>query len=181
MPTKREARIYRNRHKRSYTRKEYIKSIPESKIKIFEMGNPNGDYTHAILLISDEKAVILSRSLESARVTAHRYLTDTIGRENYFLRIRPYPHEIIREVKFLGTAGADRIQKGMRHAWGKPTDRAARIDIGQIIIECWIHQKHLNAALEAIRRAKHKIGSKTRIEILPLTKLYPKQFRKTAK
>lgn len=34
----------------------------------------------------------------------------------------------------LSCAGADRLQTGMRGAWGKPNGSVARVNIGQIIM-----------------------------------------------
>jgi large subunit ribosomal protein L10e len=34
----------------------------------------------------------------------------------------------------LSCAGADRLQTGMRGAWGKPNGTVARVNIGQIIL-----------------------------------------------
>jgi large subunit ribosomal protein L10e len=34
----------------------------------------------------------------------------------------------------LSCAGADRLQTGMRGAWGKPNGTVARVNIGQIIM-----------------------------------------------
>ncbi len=173
-PTKRPAYCYKVPPKKPYTRKEYIKSIPQPRLKILEIGNPNLKYDYVVLLISEQRVMILDRALEAARITANRYLTKKIGRGNYFMRIRPYPHHILRETKFLGVAGADRIQQGMRKAFGKPVDRAAIVDINQIIIEIWVTKDFLDVAREALRRASHKLGIDHRIEIRDFAEMYPK-------
>ncbi|MHA2113057.1 MAG: hypothetical protein ACW98W_16390 [Candidatus Hodarchaeales archaeon] len=46
----------------------------------------------------------------------NRYLTRSVGRENYHYRVCVYPHHRIRENKMMTGAGADRIQNGMRKA-----------------------------------------------------------------
>jgi len=173
-PTKRPAYCYKKAPKKPYTRKEYIKSVPQPKLRILELGNPNYKYDNVVLLISEQKAMILDRALESARIAANRYLTKMIGRGNYFMRIRPYPHHIIRETRFLGIAGADRIQQGMRKAFGKPVDRAAIVHNNQIIIEVWVRKKDIQIAQEAIRRASHKLGIDHRIEVRKFETMYPK-------
>lgn len=172
-PTKRPAYCYKVPPKKPYTRKEYIKSIPQPRLRILELGNPRHKYDYVLLLISEQKAMILDRALESARVTANRYLTKKIGRGNYFMRIRSYPHHILRELRFLGVAGADRIQTGMRKAFGKVVDRAAIVKINQIIIEIWVTKNSLNAGKEALRRASHKLGIDHRIEIRRFEEMYP--------
>ena len=62
--------------------------------------------------------------LEAARVAANKKLTP-IGETAYFLRVKVYPHVILRENRMIATAGADRLQEGMRKAWGKPMGLAA--------------------------------------------------------
>ncbi|MHA1616122.1 MAG: 50S ribosomal protein L16 [Candidatus Njordarchaeales archaeon] len=177
MPTKRPAYCYKVPPKKPYTRREYIKSIPQSDIRIFELGNPNYKYDYVVLLVSEQRAMILDRALEAARIAANRFLTKKIGRGNYFMRIRPYPHHIIRETKFLGVAGADRIQQGMRKAFGKPVDRAAIVRVNQIIMEIWVTADGLELAKEAARRSAHKLGIDHRIEIKKFEEMYPKLAR----
>lgn len=167
MPTKREAKCYRKVPAHPYTRTEYIKSVPQPKIKIFNMGNPNEKYDYKVMLISGQRAMILARALEAARVTTNRYLSESIGKGTFFIRIRPVPHVILRERKFLGTAGADRIQKGMRRAYGKPSDRAAIVEVNDIILELWVQSKDLEHAKRAAKLAAYKLGIDTRIEIMP--------------
>ncbi len=165
MPTKRDASCYRKVPAHLYTRREYIKSIPQSKIKHYNVGKQDGDYDHKVLIVSEQYALVLARALEAIRITINRYLNENIGRGKFFLRIRPVPHHIIRERKFLGMAGADRIQKGMRRAYGKPIDRAAVVDIGDIIVEIWVKNKDLKHAKRAAKLAMYKLGIDARIEI----------------
>lgn len=172
-PTKRPAYCYKVPPKKPYTRKEYIKSMPQPRLRILEIGNPNYQYDFVVLLRARQRVMILDRALEAARITANRYLTKKLGRGNYFMRIRTYPHHILRETKFLGVAGADRIQQGMRKAFGKPVDRAAIIRINQIIMEVWIDKNNLPVAKEALRRASHKLGIDHEIEIVNFSEMYP--------
>ncbi len=170
MPTKRTASCYRRVPNHLYTRREYIKSIPQSKIRHYNIGNPNNDYDYRVMIVSEQYALILARALEAMRVTANRYLNETIGRGLFFLRIRPVPHHIVRERKFLGMAGADRIQKGMRRAYGKPIDRAAVVDINDVIMEIWVKAKDLEHAKRAVKLAMYKLGIDARMEIVPFSK-----------
>ena len=170
MPTKRDASCYRKVPNHLYTRKEYIKSIPQSKIKHYNIGDPNLEYDYKVMIVSEQYTMILSRSLEAMRITANRYMNETVGKGKFFLRTRPVPHHIIRERKFLGMAGADRIQKGMRRAYGKPIDRAAIVDIGDIIIEIWVKEKDLKHAKRAAKLVMHKLGIDARMEIIPFSK-----------
>lgn len=56
------------------------------------------------------------------------------GKEGFHLRIRAHPFHVVRINKMLSCAGADRLQTGMRGAFGKPNGVVARVNIGQILI-----------------------------------------------
>ena len=43
-------------------------------------------------------------------------------------------HMVVRINKMLSCAGADRLQTGMRGAFGKPYGKVARVDIGQVLL-----------------------------------------------
>lgn len=45
-----------------------------------------------------------------------------------------HPFHVLRINKMLSCAGADRLQTGMRGAFGKPAGVAARVSIGQILL-----------------------------------------------
>jgi ribosomal protein L16/L10AE len=51
----------------------------------------------------------------------------------------------------LTVAGADRLQTGMRGAWGKPAGIVARVRIGQILISVRTLERHQGNAVEALR------------------------------
>merc|ERR1739842_198652 len=57
------------------------------------------------------------------------------GQTGFHLRIRVQPFHVTRINKMLSCAGADRLQTGMRHAWGKPMGTAARVKIGKVLKE----------------------------------------------
>lgn len=63
-----------------------------------------------------------------------RYLVKNTGKEGFHLRVRAHPYHVVRINKMLSCAGADRLQTGMRGAWGKPNGTVARVNIGQIIL-----------------------------------------------
>lgn len=45
------------------------------------------------------------------------------------MRVRVHPFHVIRINKMLSCAGADRLQQGMRGAWGKPYGSVARVNM----------------------------------------------------
>lgn len=63
----------------------------------------------------------------------------------------------------LSCAGADRLQTGMRGAWGKPYGTVARVNIGQIIMSVRCKDQHRAIVLEAFRRAQYKFPGQQRI------------------
>lgn len=65
-----------------------------------------------------------------------RYMVKTAGKEAFHLRVRAHPYHVVRINKMLSCAGADRLQTGMRGAFGKPNGLVARVNIGQIILSC---------------------------------------------
>lgn len=109
--------------------------------------------------------MILSRSLEACRTAVNRYLERNLEEEPYFWQFRTFPHHIVRERRFLGVAGADRIQSGMRKSFGNPVAKGAIINLNQPILEVWVDSEYLSTAKEAVRRGRMKIGLKTRVEV----------------
>lgn len=65
----------------------------------------------------------------------------------------------------LSCAGADRLQTGMRNAWGKPQGLVARVNIGQIIMSLRTKDASKPIAVEALRRARYKFPGQQKIII----------------
>ena len=103
----------------AYTSKVFAPGAPNSKVARFTTGKATNDYAYSIELISKGRVQIRSNALESARVATNKKLA-LLGEEAYYLIVRTYPHIILRENKMIATAGADRLQEGMRKAFGKP-------------------------------------------------------------
>ena len=154
----------------AYSRKDFVPGAPNSKVARFTTGKPSDAYDYNIRLISEGRVQIRSNALESARVAANKKLA-IIGEENYLLTVRTYPHIILRENKLIATAGADRLQEGMRKAFGKPIGRAARIAIGQVILELSAKAENLEKGKEAIHAASAKLPMKTHVEVVPFPKM----------
>lgn len=146
----------------------YITGVPGSKIVHFDVGDPNGDWDIRMDLIADEHIQIRHNALESARQTATRYLEKTLGKRGFHLKVRVYPHHILRENKMATGAGADRVQSGMRQSFGKPIGRAARTYKGQEVISLSLKRDKLDVGYEALRRAKIKLPASYKIKIVEL-------------
>ncbi len=164
----RPARCYKDVNKPPYTRKEYIDGIPQPKITKFVMGNTNGDYDVAVELISLDYVQVRHNALEAGRVMANKYLSKYAGEDRYLLIIRQYPHHVLRENKMMAFAGADRLQDGMRQAFGKPIGTAARLKPGSVIAEVRVPKSVIPQAKEALRRLKDKLGIRTTLQIKEL-------------
>ena len=63
----------------------------------------------------------------------------------------------------LSCAGADRLQTGMRGAFGKPIGVAARVKIGQILFSVRCKDATRAVVIEALRRAKYKFPGRQKI------------------
>ncbi|MFS7922089.1 60S ribosomal protein L10 [Helianthus anomalus] len=61
-------------------------------------------------------------------------MTKFAGKDSFHLRVRVYPFHVLRINKMLSCAGADRLQTGMRGAFGKPQGVCARVSIGQFLL-----------------------------------------------
>jgi len=149
------------------TRKEFAPAAPNPKIAKFSTGNASGDYDYTLQLVSGERSQIRHNALEAARVAINKKLTP-VGEANYYLRVKVYPHVILRENKMIATAGADRLQEGMRKAFGKPIGLAARVDVGTILYELSVKKENLGIAKEALRTASTKLPLHTAVRALAL-------------
>jgi len=158
---------YRSGSGQPYTRKKYIKGKPQIKIAKFEGGKP-GDYDYLVQLLSNEKVQIRHMAIEATRLAANKALEKTTGETGYSSRLRIYPHVLLRENKMIATAGADRLQEGMRRAFGKAVSLGARIKRGQCIMEMRVNKGHLEAAKKALKDACVKLPSTPTIKVIPL-------------
>ena len=144
------------------TNKKYEKGSPMVKIAKFVSGNPKNDYDVKLRLVSTMKVQMRHNSIEAARVAAHKIIANE--EETYFLEVKVYPHCILRENKMIATAGADRLQEGMRKAYGKPTSLAARVKIGESVLDLSVMNERLATAEAAFKTAASKLPAPMRIE-----------------
>ncbi|MEB3755700.1 MAG: 50S ribosomal protein L16 [Desulfurococcales archaeon] len=161
----RPAKCYTHFTSPPYTRKEYIHGVPQPKITKFEMGNPHVDADTLVQLIVLEAGQIRHNALEAARMAVNKYLTTKVGSNNFYFRIRTYPHQVLRENKMMAFAGADRLQDGMRQAFGKPIGTAARVFPGHVVLEVKGKKQDIAHLKEAVRRGGDKLPLPTRIVI----------------
>jgi large subunit ribosomal protein L10e len=158
------------RYSKKKPRKSYVKAMPHLSLLVYEMGTREKEYDCTVDLVADEDVQLRDNALEAARQAANKYLEKALP-NNYFFKVRVYPHNVIRENKMIAGAGADRLQKGMRHAYGRPTDRAARVKEGQPIFSINAKKEDLEKINEALKRAKHKLSGKYKIVVSEYRKL----------
>ena len=79
------------------------------------------------------------------------------------MRVRAHPYHVVRINKMLSCAGADRLQTGMRGAWGKPNGTVARVNIGQILLSVRTRDANRAIAIEALRRSMYKFPGQQKI------------------
>ena len=140
-----------------YTKKNYVRGgRPHMKVIKFDMGNPRKKYDSVIRLNSKRSMHVRHNSMESARMTSNRLLEKTLGRSGYHLRIKVYPHHVLRENPLASGAGADRMSTGMKKSFGKSVGSAARVKEGQTLIELRINNENLKLGKEALKRASKK-------------------------
>lgn len=158
---------YRNGNGQPYARKEFIKGKPQPKIAKFQ-GGKKGEYDFIVQLCSNEKMQIRHMAIESARLSANKTLEQTTGESGYFSVLRIYPHILLRENKMIATAGADRLQEGMRRAFGKAVSLAARVNRGQVLMEMHVKKEHVEQAKKALAGACVKLPVTPNIKVVPV-------------
>lgn len=165
---RRPARCYRYCKNKPFIKSRFCRGVPDSKIRIYDVGFKRAPVDHfpsVVHLVSDEREQLSSEALEAARIACNKYLTKMTGKEGFHLRVRAHPFHVLRINKMLSCAGADRLQTGMRHAYGKPQGVCARVHIGQILMSVRTRDtaQHVQAAEEALRRAKFKFPGRQKV------------------
>lgn len=159
-----KGRNYRTGKGMPYVRKDYIKGSPPPKITKFVMGDCLANFPVKVTLRPLNRVQVRHNAIEAARIATNKILADKLGETGYCLRVRIYPHVVLRENKMMAFAGADRIQEGMRRAFGKPVGLAARVEPGQSLIDVYVNPQDVDTAKEALRIGKSKIPSPCMIE-----------------
>lgn len=112
-----------------------------------------------------EREQISSEALEAARICCNKYCLTKCGKDGYHFRVRAKPFNCLRINKMLSCAGADRLQTGMRGAFGKPIGMVARVDIGDFLISVRTKKTMIAHAIEGLRRTGMKIAGHQKIVV----------------
>lgn len=169
----RPARIYREKPGQPYTRQSqvsdkdnYVKGAPAPRITQYEQGAKTKDFETAVVLEVEEGCAIQSEALEAARIAANSYLSKVLDpEEDYHMKLKPYPHHVLRYHPLAGVAGADRYYEGMRKPFGRPTGRAALVDEGQVIFRVRVDEENVQEARKAMDRAGKKLPVSYRVKL----------------
>ncbi len=156
------ARFSKKRPKQSF-----VKAMPHLSLLVYHMGDAKKAYDTQYDVCTDTDIQLRDNALEAARQAANKYLEKKILGQYYF-HVLVYPHNVIRENKMIAGAGADRLQKGMRAAFGRATDRAARMRAGQAIFTLRSTAANRPHIMEAIRRARAKMSGTYTVRETPL-------------
>ena len=171
MATLRKANCYR-KIIRAYTRKSkfkkkgYIKAVPNSRVVRFQMGDAKGEFSKTIKLVSKDNFQIRHNAIESCRMIINRNLNTKLGPKGYFFRLNLFPHHVLRENKMLSGAHADRLQTGMKHAFGKTMGTAAQVKRGKTLFTIWVDEKDVPIAREALKKSMPRMAGRSEIIIV---------------
>ncbi|KAK3230500.1 hypothetical protein Dsin_002381 [Dipteronia sinensis] len=163
---RRPARCYRQIKNKPYPKSRYCRGVPDPKIRIYDVGMKKkgvDEFPFCVHLVSWEKENVSSEALEAARIACNKYMAKFAGKDAFHLRVRVHPFHVLRINKMLSCAGADRLQTGMRGAFGKPQGTCARVAIGQVLLSVRCKDSNSHHAQEALRRAKFKFPGRQKI------------------
>ena len=65
----------------------------------------------------------------------------------------------------LSCAGADRLQSGMRGAYGKSYGKACRVIIGDLLVSIRCKRPDIKTVLEGLRRGKNKLPGRQKYAV----------------
>src|SRR2546428_10709732 len=123
--TRKPGSMYREIRGQAYARKEYMGGVPQIRISQFDIGDPRTKFPVKIHLVAAEACQIRHIALEAARISANRYIAKKAGNADH-LKLRLYPHNVLRENKIATGAGAGRICEGVRAAFRRAASAPAR-------------------------------------------------------
>ncbi len=140
-----------------YRHLSFVKARPHVIITKFDMGNVNGKYDVQIDLISKDSLQVRQQPIEAVRRALVRAFDKKIGNSNYHLRIRKFPHHILRENPLATGAGADRLSTGMKHSFGKPIGVAAQVFEGDPLFTIRTKKQFVDVVRQALKTNRAKL------------------------
>nr|BAN37511.1 ribosomal protein L10, putative [Entamoeba histolytica]BAN37862.1 ribosomal protein L10, putative [Entamoeba histolytica]BAN38505.1 ribosomal protein L10, putative [Entamoeba histolytica]BAN39017.1 ribosomal protein L10, putative [Entamoeba histolytica] len=165
---RRPGRCYRLVRGHPYPKSKYCRGVPDPRIKLFDIGNrsaPCDDFPCCVHIVGLERENISSEAMEAARISINKNMLKYAGKDGFHVRIRIHPFHVLRINKMLSCAGADRLQTGMRGAWGKSYGSCARVKVGQVLISGRCKEQHLPAMIKSFRLACYKFAGRQKLVI----------------
>jgi large subunit ribosomal protein L10e len=159
------ASMYRRITGQAYTRREYMGGVPASRVSQYDMGNLQAEFPVILTLRVKNRVQVRHTALEAGRIAANRLLSGEAGAANYHLKVRAYPHCVLRENKLATGAGADRVSSGMRRAFGKTVGTAARLERNQAILTVQVSADKVEVAKTALWKASMKFPSPCYVDV----------------
>ena len=143
----------------------YITGIPANKINLYDMGNLTADFDSEVSIVVDRQMMVRHNAMEAARIVVQKYLEKNLCVSNFHFKVNTYPHHVMRENVMATGAGADRVQQGMRQAFGKPVGRAARMQKGQALFTVYVNEspQMLKMVKSVLRVAMKKLPGPMRL------------------
>eukprot|EP01088_Endostelium_zonatum_P006653 TRINITY_DN18797_c0_g1_i1.p1 TRINITY_DN18797_c0_g1~~TRINITY_DN18797_c0_g1_i1.p1 ORF type:complete len:213 (+),score=38.26 TRINITY_DN18797_c0_g1_i1:68-706(+) len=163
---RRPGRCYRYLKNKPYIKSRYCRGVPDPRIRIYDLGRKKAltdEFGFCAHLVSLENEMLSGEALEAARIASNKYITKMGGKDSFHMRVRAHPYHVLRINKMLSCAGADRLQTGMRGAFGKPYGTTARVHINQIIFSIRSKDNVAKHVVEALRRSKFKFPGRQKV------------------
>ncbi len=160
-----------NTRKSKYTKKAFVKVVPAVKISRFQSGDAAKKFDYKVIVVPKTNLQIRQNALESARQSSNRWLEKNLAKNDFFLKMRVYPHHVLRENPLASGAGADRLSTGMAHSFGKSIGIAAQLRKGQPLFEVNVNQNGLETARQACKRVTHKVPCSCLVQVFKNDKL----------
>ena len=154
--------------KSKFRKKNFLKAVPQHRIVKFNMGNANKEFQYRVDLYSKGTLQIRHNSIEAARQVINRKLVKGLGVKDFYLMVRVFPHHAQRENKQMGGAHSDRIQTGMKNAFGRIVNVAALVKEGKELFTAYADEKGLLVIKDAFKSSASKLPCKIGLEITKL-------------
>ena len=146
-----------------FNKKNFVRGgFPNLKVVKFDLGTKTGVFDSTLFLVSEADVNIRDNALESARLTSNKHLERKLAKA-YHLRIKVYPHHLLRENPLASGAGADRMSTGMKKSFGKVIGAAARVHKGTQVMQVRVNKANIKVAKQALVRASKKLPCGFRI------------------
>lgn len=152
--------------KSKFTAKNFVRVVPALRIQRFEAGDGSRKFEYEVHMRPKNCIQIRDNALEAARQAANRVLAKYLTKDQYFLKLRVYPHHVLRENPLASGAGADRMSTGMSHSFGKNIGIAAQVNKKSVLLQINVNKPALKHAKKAMKLASSKIPCRCYTDII---------------